>query len=109
MKRVYESPVMMLEGFEANEYVAACWDITCLGFLETNYYYENNGKIGDHLSTHNCGNTYMNVSDPEITKDTVFLRAGNSKNIVDGSGKPITKYDDCYNVDLRQSSRPNAS
>ena len=34
MKRVYESPVMMLEGFEANEYVAACWDIVCLGCTE---------------------------------------------------------------------------
>lgn len=33
MKRVYESPVMMLEGFEANEYVAACWDIICDGCI----------------------------------------------------------------------------
>lgn len=31
MKRVYESPVMMVEGFESNEYVAACWDVYCKG------------------------------------------------------------------------------
>lgn len=31
MKRVYESPVMMVEGFEANEYVATCWDVICKG------------------------------------------------------------------------------
>lgn len=29
MKRKYEKPLMQVEVFEANEYIAACWKMTC--------------------------------------------------------------------------------
>lgn len=45
MKKKYEKPNMDLEMFEANEYIAACWDIACNVPNGTGYK-DNNGVPG---------------------------------------------------------------
>lgn len=55
MKREYVKPVMESEEFVANEYVAACWEVSCTG-------YEASLTHGAHSA---CGPTKMQLeNDP---------------------------------------------
>ena len=64
MKRVYENPRMVVEQFEANEYIAACWKINCnvpigYGYQDTNgnREYDSNGDVLLTPGNNNSPNT----------------------------------------------------
>ena len=79
MKRVYERPLMTAELFEANEYVAACWGVSCIvnlaneveeGMAPTNPKMNGNNNFADG-QTHSlagCG-TASNQYLRDITGD----------------------------------------
>lgn len=67
MKKVYEAPVVHLEQFVANEYVAACWKIKC-NVPNGIGYYETNGRDGYQrwgdtfiASGYGCGEYHIGV------------------------------------------------
>lgn len=63
MKKRWETPKAMVEEFEANEYVAACWGVGC-DILWSNTYEKEHGrdywKGVTHTSDH-CGNSSNQV------------------------------------------------
>lgn len=69
MKRTYVKPVMESEEFVANEYVAACWKVTCDTFLDPNHYIcrnkseivraDNEKDIGEDFAS---GNKFPNTN-----------------------------------------------
>lgn len=62
MKKSWETPKAMVEEFEANEYVAACWGVKC-DVDWSNHYELKQGDYGNgvtHASDH-CGNSSNQV------------------------------------------------
>ncbi|HBI94214.1 MAG TPA: hypothetical protein DDY58_18335 [Terrisporobacter glycolicus] len=65
MKRKYEKPLIQIEAFEANEYIAACWQMTCNVpkhkknhlFKSTGYAYHIEDKNYE-VDGYGCGTTY---------------------------------------------------
>ena len=63
MKRKYEKPIITLQPFKDNEYVAACWTVWCnvpygIGYIETNE--ETGYQEGDIYLVHGggCGTSH---------------------------------------------------
>lgn len=56
MKKAYVKPVMESEEFVANEYVAACWKLTCQA-----------GYWGGYSNHENCKGDYIKVQGDTLT------------------------------------------
>lgn len=105
MKRVYESPVMMLEGFEANEYVAACWDVYCNGYSATGWAAKQGASHESH--SHSPVGIAKTDNESEPTTQKVFTNPG----------KQDSLHLNCFNdgnmehweVVYSRNERPNAS
>lgn len=70
MKKQWTSPRILVQEFEANEYVAACWDVAC-NTVEANIH---QGKTHFSGETHNpihCGNAANQVL-KDINNDGSF-------------------------------------
>lgn len=77
MRKVWNNPTISFETFEANEYVAACYEVKC--DVDSDVYLDsnNNGRLdkaslfrpGDKLLGHNdpCGQTLL-ANDPSLKK-----------------------------------------
>lgn len=68
MKKTWEVPVILVQQFEANEYVAACWGVGCNTAEANNYeqthYYKNNQtwyQFGCSHDDAHCGNSSNQV------------------------------------------------
>lgn len=57
MRKSYEAPVVSLERFEANEYVAACWGVGCDVDAANQYEMSHNNYDNGNIShgNNNCG------------------------------------------------------
>lgn len=93
MKKKWEKPITVVQGFEPNEYVAACWGVAC-NWEQANEYekthgFWNNGNISHALD--HCGTS----TNQAIHTDASGTPTGMTEVGTDGLGNlPCTIYSD---------------
>ena len=78
MKKTWEGPNILVQEFEANEYVAACWGVACIYDWANNYEQTNYASRGETWWDRGCSHAkdHCGFSGNQVLKDP------------DGNGEP---------------------